>query len=94
MQFCSALWLEQSPDLSHPLNQRLNEFYHQVFLDSSGENPNAFVKQSIAFDRQVKQLYMSMPEELAARCFEKCIAMHPDIKNSFLVSELSTSGLI
>ncbi|MDC3189068.1 hypothetical protein NQU96_04895 [Pseudoalteromonas elyakovii] len=94
MQFCSALWLEQSPDLSHPLNQRLNEFYHQVFLDTSGANPNEFVKQSIAFDKQVKQLYMSMPEELAARCFEKCITMHPNIKNSFLVSGLSTSGLI
>ena len=94
MQFCSALWLEQSPDLSHPLNQRLNEFYHQVFLDNSGKNPNEFVKQSIAFDKQVKQLYMSMPEELAARCFEKCISIHPNIKNSFLVSGLSKSGLI
>ncbi len=94
MQFCSSLWLEQSPDLSHPLNQRLNEFYHQVFLDDSGKNPNEFVKQSIAFDKQVKQLYMSMPEELAARCFEKCISIHPNIKNSFLVSDLSKSGLI
>lgn len=94
MQFCSSLWLEQSPDLSHPLNQRLNEFYHQVFLDNSGKNPNEFVKQSIAFDKQVKQLYMSMPEELAARCFEKCISVHPNIKNSFLVSGLSKSGLI
>ncbi len=94
MQFCSALWLEQDADLSHPLNHRLNSFYHHVFLNKSGTKPNEFVNQSIAFDKQARQLYMSMPEELTARCFEKCIALHPDIKNSFLVSGLSTSGLI
>jgi hypothetical protein len=37
---------------------------------------------------------MSMPEELAARCFEACIDTHSTIQNSFLVSGLKSSNLI
>lgn len=94
MQFCSSLWLTQTPDLTHPLNHFLNQFFHQVFLDTQGNNPNEFVTQSIAFDKQRQHIYMSMPEELAARCFEQCIAVYPAIKNSFLVSGLNDGGLI
>ena len=37
---------------------------------------------------------MSMPEELAARCFEACIEANSTIQNSFLVSGLKSSNLI
>ena len=94
MQFCSALWLQQTPDLSHQLNRYLDQFFHHIFLDIDGKNPNDYVNQSIKFDKAMQQLYMSMPEELAARCFEKCISTHTTITNTFLVSGLNDSGLI
>lgn len=92
--FASKLWLSNSPDLSHPLNDALNQFYKQVFLARNGEDANEFVQRCIAFDKAHKQQYMSMPEELAARCFEACINQHQTIKNSFLVSGLSSNNLI
>jgi hypothetical protein len=92
--FASKLWLSHSPDLSHPLNDALNKFYKQVFLEQSGEHANEFVNKCIAFDKAHNQQYMSMPEELAARCFEACINEHQTIKNSFLVGGLSNNNLI
>ena len=53
-----------------------------------------FVNKCIAFDKAHNQQYMSMPEELAARCFEACINEHQTIKNSFLVGGLSNNNLI
>lgn len=93
-QFASARWLKTQPDIVHPLNHCLNDFYKAVFLDCSGQEANTYVAQSINFDKRQRQHYMSMPEELAARCFEACIANHQSIKNSFLVGGLSQSGLI
>ena len=51
-------------------------------------------KRALKTIKQKNTNYMSMPEELAARCFEACIASHPHIKNSFLVSGLKSSDLI
>ncbi|WP_404340336.1 CLCA_X family protein [Pseudoalteromonas mariniglutinosa] len=94
MQFCSALWLEKTPTVTHPLIVQLSNFYKTVFLNQTGNQANDYVTQAIHFDKQHQQFYMSMPEELAARCFESCIAAHLDIKNTFLVSQLDNSGLI
>jgi len=92
--FASKLWLSNTPNLSHPLNNTLNNFYKNVFLDAQGIAANRFVQTCIEYDKAQNINYMSMPEELAARCFEACIASHPHIKNSFLVSGLKSSDLI
>lgn len=72
----------------------LISFINRCFLEQSGEHANEFVNKCIAFDKAHNQLYMSMPEELAARCFEACINEHQTIKNSFLVGGLSNNNLI
>ena len=92
--FASKLWLSNTPNLMHPLNDALNSFYKEVFLDASGENANEFVQACIKHDQAHNMNYMSMPEEIAARCFEACIYAHPNIKNSFLVGGLQSSNLI
>ncbi|MBQ4832578.1 hypothetical protein J8L70_04925 [Pseudoalteromonas sp. MMG010] len=92
--FASKLWLSHNPNLSHPLNSALNHYFKQVFLTESGNDANDYVVKCIHYDKAQKLNYMSMPEELAARCFEACIDQHPEIKNSFLVSGLNTSNLI
>ncbi|XQF93652.1 CLCA_X family protein [Pseudoalteromonas espejiana] len=93
-RFASKLWLSNTPNLSHPLNNALNDFYKNVFLDLDGENANEFVQTCIKHDQAHNINYMSMPEELAARCFEACIDAHSTIQNSFLVSGLKSSNLI
>jgi len=92
--FASKLWLSNTPNLSHPLNNALNDFYKNVFLDFDGEDANEFVQTCIKHDQAHNMNYMSMPEELAARCFEACIDAHSTIQNSFLVSGLKSSNLI
>lgn len=92
--FASKLWLEHPIAPSHPLNLALNKFYQGVFLEPTGDNANKYVQQCIAFDKHHQQYYMSMPEELAARSFEACIARNEQIVNHFLVSGINTSGLI
>ena len=92
--FASKLWLEHEIESPHPLNLALELFYQSVFLETSSGNANEFVRQCIAFDQQHQQFYMSMPEELAARCFEACIASNQQIINHFLVSGIDNSGLI
>ena len=81
-------------NLTHPLNSALDKFYQSVFLDESGANANNYVQRCITFDKAHNMNYMSMPEELAARCFEACIDAHSTIQNSFLVSGLKSSNLI
>lgn len=92
--FASKLWLSNTPNLSHPLNNALNSFYKHVFLDEDGIDANNFVQTCIEHDKAHNMNYMSMPEELAARCFEACIEGHTYIKNSFLVGGLKSSNLI
>lgn len=92
--FASKLWQSQSPNLAHPLNNALSQFYHTVFLDSETKQSNSFVDICIEHDKKFNCYYMSMPEELAARCFEACIFKHTTIKNSFLVSGLANNKLI
>ena len=92
--FASKLWLEHTIEPAHPLNLALSKFYQSVFLEPTGENANLYVQQCIAFDKHLGQYYMSMPEELAARSFEACIAQNEQIVNHFLVSGINSSGLI
>ena len=92
--FASKLWLEHTIEQSHPLNLALNKFYQGVFLEPTGQHANQYVLDCIEFDKQQQQFYMSMPEELAARSFEACIACNEQIVNHFLVSGLNSSALI
>ena len=92
--FASKLWLEHTVDTTHTLNLALNNFYKSVFLQSDGKHANQYVKQSMLADKKHGQFYMSMPEELAARCFEACIDQNSNIKNTFLVGGLQHSTLI
>ena len=92
--FASKLWLCNTPNLTHPLNNALNNFYKVIFLDEGGQDANEFVQICIKHDQIHNMNYMSMPEELAARCFEACIDAHSTIQNSFLVSGLKNSNLI
>lgn len=92
--FASKLWLENPINSTHPLNNALSKFYQSVFLDASGQYPNEYVKQAMLSDKQQKLFYMSMPEELAARCFEACISINGQITNLFLVDNITKSTLI
>nr|WP_306173943.1 CLCA_X family protein [Pseudoalteromonas shioyasakiensis] len=92
--FASKLWLEHPIKNPHPLNKALGKFYQSIFLDSSGHQANEYVKKSMLIDKQQELFYMSMPEELAARCFEACIANHNEITNLFLVDNLTDSELV
>ena len=92
--FASKLWLSKNPNLAHPLNKTLSDFFKCVFLDENGIDANDYVKACIEYDKAHSINYMSMPEELAARSFEACVNTHPYIKNSFLVCNLGSSNLI
>lgn len=92
--FASKLWLEEPINNSHPLNSALNEFYKHVFLTNDALQANDYVKRSMLIDEKQKLFYMSMPEELAARCFEACIASDKKITNLFLVDNLANSDLV
>lgn len=92
--FASKLWLKEPINNSHPLNSALNEFYKNVFLSRDTLQTNDYVKRSMLIDEQQKSFYMSMPEELAARCFEACVASDKKITNLFLVDNLANSELV
>lgn len=94
LHFASHSWLRKPIENLHPLNQILSQLYQHTFLASDGKQPSDYMKQCIAFDKQHKSYYMSMPEELAARSFEACIAIDTQIRNQFLVENLTHSGLI
>lgn len=92
--FASKLWLEHPINKSHPLNSALDKFYKYVFLNNDAVQANDYVKRSMLIDKQQKLFYMSMPEELAARCFEACIASNEQITNLFLVDNFANSTLV
>ncbi|KZN66587.1 hypothetical protein N473_09345 [Pseudoalteromonas luteoviolacea CPMOR-1] len=91
--FASSLWLTSSPNLSHPLNQLLNEVYKSILLTEDGAKPSAFFERAIALDKRAQHLYYSLPQELTARAFECYIAHDQSIQNEFLVSDVIQSKL-
>ncbi|AOT08565.1 CLCA_X family protein [Pseudoalteromonas luteoviolacea] len=91
--FASSLWLTSTPDVSHPLNQLLNEIYKVILLTQDGTKPSPFFQRAISLDKQAQRLYYSLPQELTARAFECYIAHHHHIQNEFLVSDVIQSDL-
>ncbi|KZN32387.1 hypothetical protein N474_11220 [Pseudoalteromonas luteoviolacea CPMOR-2] len=91
--FASSMWLKTSPNISHPLNQKLNHVYKSVLLSENGEQPSNFFTRSMSLDKQLGRLYYSLPEELTARAFECTIAYQKEIENEFLVSDVIHSKL-
>ncbi|WP_231098165.1 CLCA_X family protein [Pseudoalteromonas luteoviolacea] len=91
--FASSLWLTNSPETAHPLNQLLDQIYKSILLSSDGNKPSAFFQRGIHLDKQAHQLYYSLPQELTARAFECFVAHQPSIQNEFLVSDVINSKL-
>ncbi|RUO36852.1 hypothetical protein CWE13_08370 [Aliidiomarina shirensis] len=83
--FASSTWLQRDDYHPHALNKLLHNAYRTLFLTAEGDAANEFVSHCQAVDAANKSLYFSLPEELAARGFEKAIQTLPQ-KNHFLVS--------
>lgn len=84
-RFASRCWLEEMPLKPHPLNALLNQAYSTLFLSEDGKSESAFFRHCRQLDEKRQQLYLAMPEEIAARAFEKMLQRQP-VKNSFLVA--------
>ncbi len=84
-KFASNSWLYNKEPVSHPLNQKLAQFFKTIFLAEDGRQPSPYLKTNTLIDQKLKQYYFAMPEELAARAFESVIQDH-EIKNAYLVS--------
>ncbi|MDP2713274.1 CLCA_X family protein [Rheinheimera sp.] len=84
-QFSSAAWLQSRPIISHYLNELLSSAYQMLFLSADGEHESAFFAHCRQLDASYNRLYLAMPEEMAARAFEK-VLQRQALKNNFLVS--------
>ncbi|QSX35196.1 hypothetical protein JYB87_08385 [Shewanella avicenniae] len=83
--FASELWLNDTPLRPHPLNQQLQQLLKVMLLDAGGDEPNAFVRNAVSLDKQIKRYYFAMPTELGARAFEAAIESAGTIINRYLV---------
>ncbi|KKO48516.1 hypothetical protein VT06_11590 [Arsukibacterium sp. MJ3] len=84
-RFASRCWLENMPLRQHPLNALLDQAFSILFLSVDGNSESAFFQHCRLLDQQRQQLYWAMPEEIAARAFEKTL-QRQHLKNSFLVA--------
>ncbi len=84
-QFSSSAWLQSQPIITHYLNELLSSAYQMLFLSADGKNESTFFAHCRQLDSSRNRLYLAMPEEMAARAFEKMLQMQ-SLKNSFLVS--------
>ena len=84
-RFASRCYLDGMPLHPHPLNELLQQAFKALYLSSDGHNESEFFKQCRTLDARRQQLYLAMPEEMAARAFENML-QRQSLKNSFLVS--------
>ncbi|NQZ03982.1 CLCA_X family protein [Idiomarina sp.] len=84
-RFASKAWLLDEPVRSHHLNEPLVLGFQRLFLSRDGQTASPLMKRCIAFDKAQRSYYFSMPEEVAARCFER-IVQQQSLKNHFLVA--------
>jgi hypothetical protein len=84
-RFASRCWLDGMPLRTHPLNDLLRQAFQTLYLSEDGHNESRFFKQCRQLDASRQQLYLAMPEEMAARAFENMLQRQL-LKNSFLVS--------
>ncbi|MDX1677050.1 CLCA_X family protein [Arsukibacterium sp.] len=84
-RFASRCWLDSTPVKAHPLNGLLQQAFQTLYLSADGQSESDFFKQCRTLDQSRQQLYLAMPEEMAARAFENML-QRQSLKNSFLVS--------
>tara|TARA_B100001059_G_scaffold93153_1_gene92442 strand:- start:189920 stop:190714 length:795 start_codon:yes stop_codon:yes gene_type:complete len=84
-RFASRCWLDGMVVRPHPLNDLLRQAFQTLYLSDNGQDESAFFKQCRSLDASRRQLYLAMPEEMAARAFENML-QRQSLKNSFLVS--------
>ncbi|PKM20141.1 MAG: hypothetical protein CVV11_01095 [Gammaproteobacteria bacterium HGW-Gammaproteobacteria-15] len=84
-QFSSRCWLQHKTIIPHYFNSLLDGAYKKLFLSADGNSSSDFFNHCRRLDAAQKRLYLAMPEEMAARAFEKVLQMQ-SLKNSFLVS--------
>jgi len=87
--FGSCAWLENTPEISHPLNEKLSWVYQCIILD--GDEPSDYFNRALLVDKAMDADYYSRPEELCARAFEAFI-QDASIKNNFLVKGTKQSS--
>ena len=68
--FASRAWLDDTPVVAHPLNDRLMACFRQIMLSEDALEGSALFKVSARMDEQLRTQYYSRPEELCARAFE------------------------
>ncbi|WP_372628064.1 CLCA_X family protein [Arsukibacterium sp.] len=90
-RFASRCYLDGLTLHPHPLNALLQQAFKALYLSSDGQNESEYFKQCRTLDAGRQQLYLAMPEEMAARAFENMLQRQP-LKNSFLVSGTLQSG--
>lgn len=84
-RFASRCWFQSLPQYAHPLNALLDQAFISLFLSADGSSESDYFRHCRKLDAQRQQLYLAMPEEMAARAFENMLQRQP-VKNSFLVS--------
>lgn len=84
-RFSSSAWLQNLPIIPHYLNELLSTAYQILYLSADGQNKSDFFEHCRQLDCQSNRLYLAMPEEMAARAFEKVLQRQP-LKNNFLVA--------
>lgn len=91
-QFASRCWLNHLELRPHALNLLLQQSFRGLFLSDDGQTESDYFARCRLLDRQFGQLYLALPEEMAARAFEH-ILQRQSVKNSFLVSGTVQSKL-
>lgn len=91
-QFASRCWLNHLQLRPHPLNQLLRQAFDALFVSADGSTASDYFMQCRKLDSQFGQLYLALPEEMAARAFEHML-QRQSVKNSFLVSGTLQSKL-
>ncbi len=84
-RFASRCYLDGLPLRGHPLNDVLQQAFQTLYLSDDGQDESTFFRLCRQLDARRQQLYLAMPEEMAARAFENML-QRQSLKNSFLVS--------
>lgn len=84
LDFASQCWLDDHPQVPHPLNGHLSDCFQSIFLAPDDNQPHNYVTKSVQADRALGMYYYAQPQEMAARAFEAVIQQQSR-KNAFLV---------
>ncbi|MEH8017270.1 hypothetical protein MN202_08500 [Rheinheimera muenzenbergensis] len=90
--FASRCWLQNHSVKPHPLNLLLAQAFQSLFVSADGQSESDFFRCCRVLDAGFGQLYLALPEEMAARAFEHML-QRQSLKNSFLVAGTLQSEL-